>query len=120
MNQQPKSIRTFIGAKDYETSKSFYKDLGFEETILSPKLSLHIIAGASFYLQDYYVQDWVDNTMILVEVDDVDTQWAFLQGLHLDKNYNNVKLIPTQKTDWGKECLVIDPSGVLWRFAQFA
>lgn len=27
----PKSLRPFIGAKDFETSRSFYRDMGFEE-----------------------------------------------------------------------------------------
>lgn len=39
MKQEIKSIRTFIGAKDYKTSKSFYLDLGFEEKIIFEKMS---------------------------------------------------------------------------------
>jgi hypothetical protein len=31
MNRQVKSIRPFIGAKDFEIARSFYRDLGFEE-----------------------------------------------------------------------------------------
>ena len=29
MNHSPKSIRPFIGAENYELSRSFYRDLGF-------------------------------------------------------------------------------------------
>lgn len=119
MNQETRSIRAFIGAKDYERSRAFYRDLGFEEKVISKKMSLFTIEGSGFYLQDYYVKDWIDNTMILLEVGDVDTYWQFLQQLQLDQKYAGTKLIPIQEHDWGKECLLIDPSGVLWHFAEF-
>lgn len=34
-----KSIRTFIGAKDFNVSRSFYKDFGFKEVPLGPNMS---------------------------------------------------------------------------------
>ncbi len=86
MKQEIKAIRTFIGAKDYETSKSFYRDLGFQEKFLFEKMSLFKIENFGFYLQDYYVKDWVDNSMMLLEVDDLDKYWQHLQQLQLDKN----------------------------------
>ncbi len=82
-------------------------------------MSLFTIEGLSFYLQDYYVKDWIENSMILLEVSEVDRYWDFLQQLELDKKYTGIKLIPIQENDWGKECLLVDPSGVLWHFAEF-
>jgi catechol 2,3-dioxygenase-like lactoylglutathione lyase family enzyme len=120
INQEIKSIRAFIGAKDYETSKSFYRDLGFEEIVISEKMSLFTIKGLSFYLQDYCVKDWIDNSMMLLEVGDVEEYYSFLQRLELDKKYPNIKLVPLQQNEWGNECLLVDPSGVLWHFADFS
>ena len=40
MEHKIKSIRPFIGAKDFEISRSFYRDLGFEETVLAPNFSV--------------------------------------------------------------------------------
>ena len=34
MEYNAKSIRPFIGAKNFETSRNFYRDWGFEETVL--------------------------------------------------------------------------------------
>ena len=119
MDQQAKSIRPFIGAKNYETSRSFYRDLGFEERVITPNMSLFIIDGLGFYLQDYYLKDWIDNTMIFMEVQDVDKYWDYLLTLNLPAKYNGAKLTPTRQLDWGKECFVHDPSGVLWHFGQF-
>ena len=113
------SIRPFIGAKDFELSRSFYRDLGFQEHILSPQMSLLRTDQIGFYLQDAYVQDWIDNSMIFLEVDDVDRYWNELLALDLTTKYESVKLTPVRIYDWGKECFLHDPSGVLWHFGQF-
>lgn len=119
MEHKAKSIRPFIGAKDFELSRHFYRDLGFEETVLSPQMSLFSTNGMGFYLQRAYVQDWVDNTMVFLEVDDVDRFWNELITLDLTTRYKNVKLTPVRELDWGKECFVHDPSGILWHFGEF-
>ena len=49
------SIRPFIGAKNFELSRSFYKDLGFQEIVLAHNMSLFKIGKLGFYLQDAYV-----------------------------------------------------------------
>jgi catechol 2,3-dioxygenase-like lactoylglutathione lyase family enzyme len=120
MNHKAISIRPFIGAKDYDLSRRFYQDLGFEEVILSDDMSLFRTERIGFYLQNYYVQDWVDNSMIFVEVDDVDRYWNELLALDLTSKYPGVKLTPVQNYDWGRECFLHDPSGILWHFGQFS
>lgn len=119
MKQKAFSIRPFIGAKDFEISRNFYRDLGFEESILSYNMSYFKSQGLGFYLQDAYVKDWVDNTMIFIEVEDVDQYWNELLALDLTAKYKNVKLTSIKKYDWGKECFLHDPSGILWHFGQF-
>jgi catechol 2,3-dioxygenase-like lactoylglutathione lyase family enzyme len=119
MNHKAISIRPFIGAKDYELSRNFYRDLGFEERIISSDMSLFITNQIGFYLQDAYVQDWIDNSMIFLEVDDVDRFWKELLALDLPTKYQRVKLTPIRKYDWGSECFLNDPAGVLWHFGQF-
>ena len=119
MEHKAKSIRPFIGAKDFDISRSFYRDLGFNETVLNTDLSVFKIDGAIFYLQNGYVQDWVDNTMVFLEVDDVARYWTELNALNLTTKYKGVKLTPIKVYDWGTECFVHDPSGILWHFGQF-
>ena len=65
-----------------------------------------------------YVQDWIDNTMVFAEVDDVDSFWDHLQTLDLTA-YPNARLQPIRHENWGSECFVHDPSGVLWHFGSF-
>ncbi len=113
MNQKAVSIRPFIGAKDFELSRSFYRDLGFVESILTHNMSYFNTRGLGFYLQDAYIQDWIDNSMIFMEVEDVGEYWAELLALDLTTKYKNVKLIPIRKNDWGSECFLHYPSGIL-------
>jgi catechol 2,3-dioxygenase-like lactoylglutathione lyase family enzyme len=119
MNQKAKSIRPFIGAKDYELSRNFYRDLGFQEIVLSHDMSLFRTDQIGFYLQNGYVKDWVDNTMIFLEVEDVDAYWKELLTLNLTTKYKGVKLTAIRDYDWGRECFLHDPSGILWHFGQF-
>ncbi|MDH6253611.1 catechol 2,3-dioxygenase-like lactoylglutathione lyase family enzyme [Chryseobacterium sp. H1D6B] len=119
MKQNIKSIRPFIGAENFELCRAFYRDLGFEEIVLETKLSLFKKQETAFYLQDAYVKDWIDNTMIFVEVDNTDAYWEELVSLKLTEKYESVKVAPVRTMDWGKECFVHDPSGVLWHFGEF-
>lgn len=119
MNHKTISIRPFIGAKDYDVSRNFYLDLGFKESIISPEMSLFITGNTGFYLQKAYVKDWIDNTMVFLEVDDADRYYAELSATGVTSKYEGVRLTPVRHYDWGKECFLHDPSGVLWHFGQF-
>lgn len=119
MKHNAKSIRPFIGARNYETSRSFYRDLGFQEVVLFPDMCLFKTDGIGFYLQNAFVQDWIDNTMIFLEVDDVNRYWHELLALDLTTKYKGVKLTPIKQYDWGRECFLHDPSGILWHFGEF-
>lgn len=119
MEHKAKSIRPFIGAKDFELSRNFYRDLGFEESILTHNMSYFKTDGMGFYLQDAYVRDWIDNSMIFLEVDDVERYWGELLTSGLDTKYEGVRLTPIRVYDWGKECFLHDPSGILWHIGEF-
>ena len=114
------SIRTFIGAQNFELSRSFYQALGFVESVISTKMSyFRVEAEMGFYLQDYYVKDWCDNSMVFLEVADVEDCWSRLCGLELAERFPPARLSPIKELDWGSECFLHDPAGVLWHFGQF-
>ncbi|MCF2488105.1 glyoxalase [Dyadobacter sp. CY347] len=119
MQQSSRSIRPFIGCRNFELSRNFYRDLGFEEVVISPDMSLFRTDNVGFYLQDAFVQDWIDNTMIFLEVHNVQETWDNLVSLNLADKYNGVRLTPIRVEHWGRECFVHDPSGVLWHFGEF-
>ena len=120
MQHKAKSIRPFIGSENFETSRNFYTDLGFQEVVLANNMSLFQNDTIGFYLQDAYVKDWIDNTMVFMEVEDVEEFWNELVALNLTSKYPSAKLLPIKSYDWGKECFLIDPSGILWHFGTFS
>jgi catechol 2,3-dioxygenase-like lactoylglutathione lyase family enzyme len=119
MQNKAKSIRPFLGSKDFEISRQFYADLGFSEVVLSPGFSYFSTSNLGFYFQDAYVKDWIDNTMVFMEVENVENHWNELVALNLLSKYPDARLVPVRTLDWGKECFLHDPSGILWHFGSF-
>lgn len=120
MIRKVKSIRAFIGAKDYGISRKFYSELGFKESVIDSKMSLFWVnENLSFYLQDYYVKEWINNSMILLEVDDVVDCRDMLMSKNLHSRYDRVTLSEIKDTPHGREIFMHDPSGVLWHIFQF-
>jgi len=114
-----KSIRPFIGSKSYTISRNFYLDLGFKEIITSEKMSYFSIGEFGFYLQDYYAKDWIDNSMIFLELDNLESNLKNIQNLGLTEKYENVRLSEIKYNEWGNEFFLHDPSGILWHFGKF-
>ena len=120
MKHNAKSVRTFIGSKNFDESRQFYKYLGFEESVIDRNMSYFKISEKlGFYLQNAYVKDWIENSMIFLEVNNVYEYLHEIQNLELQKKYKGVKLSTVVENDWGKEFFMHDPSGVLWHFGAF-
>ncbi len=116
-----RSIRPFIGARDYSESLDFYRTLGFTGTQVGPKMTLFRIGDeVGFYLQDAYVEDWVDNTMVFLEVENPEhTREAWLR-LDLPARFPTARISAVRVEDWGREFFLHDPSGILWHVGSFS
>src|SRR3954468_19256680 len=101
MEHKAKSIRPFIGAKNFEGSRKFYSDLGFEEVVLADNFSVFKSETNAFYLQDAYVKDWIDNTMVFMEVEDVDSLYAEFLASDFPSKYEGTRLTPIRTEAWG-------------------
>ena len=120
MIDKVKSIRPFIGAKDYGVSRAFYTALGFTEVVIDNKMSLFRVSDAmGFYLQNAYVKDWIDNSMVFLEVKDLDAFEKDFLSRKLKEKFPTVRFSKIVTEYWGREMFVHDPSGVLWHFGEF-
>ena len=120
MDYKIDSIRPFIGAKDFDVSRAFYRELGFTEVIADESLSFFgVEEQQGFYLQRYYVKEWVENSMVILSINNIDMCWENLVAKDLENKYEGVKLIPIRNFEWGRECFIHDPSGVLLHFCEF-
>lgn len=113
------SIRPFIGAKDFLRSVDFYGELGFTQTVLSTKLSLLSRDQLGFYLQDAFLEEWINNTMVFLEIVQLETFYLQVLSLNLKARYPEVKISSIQHQSWGKEFFLHDPSGILLHFGTF-
>jgi hypothetical protein len=110
--------RPFMPAKDFELSKRFYEALGFTK-VLDGEVAIFNTGSGGFILQRYFQEEWASNFMMQLMVDDLDAWWAHIESLELVKRFG----VPTPKApaiqSWGlRVAYVVDPSGVLWHFAQ--
>jgi hypothetical protein len=115
-----KSIRVFIGAKDFEVARAFYTALDFTEITLGATMSyFQVNETLGFYLQDAYVKDWVDNSMIFLEVEHLEDSLKELKAKRLTERFPTVRLSNIKNEPWGSEFFLHDPSGILWHFGTF-
>jgi len=64
-------VRPFMHAKDFELSKRFYEALGFEK-VLDSEVAIFNAGSGGFILQRYFQEDWANNFMMQLMVDDLD------------------------------------------------
>jgi uncharacterized glyoxalase superfamily protein PhnB len=115
------ALRPFVPAKDFQTSKQFYIDLGFEVIPLGDTIAHVGIGNFAFLLHDYFVQDWADNFVMHMMVTNLDQWWAAISRLDLESRYE-VRAPRSPKVEpWGlRVAYLFDPAGVLWHFAEEA
>jgi uncharacterized glyoxalase superfamily protein PhnB len=112
-------MRPFVPAKDFALSLRFYGDLGFAVDDLGDKLAELRLGPHSFLLQDYYVEQWAENFMMHMLVEDLATWWGHVEALELAGRYGVPPPQAPKRESWGLDvAYVIDPSGVLWHMAS--
>jgi hypothetical protein len=117
-NMTALEIKAFVPAKDFELSKRFYADLGFELEWDSEDLACFRAGTSSFLLQRFYVKEHADNFMMHMLVEDVEAWWRHVVSTELGRKYG-VRMLPPADRPWGiRDFTVDDPTGVLWRVGQ--
>jgi uncharacterized glyoxalase superfamily protein PhnB len=111
-------VKAFVPAKDFEVSKRFYQDIGFTMASEGGGVAYFRHGNSSFLLQDFCVQDHVNNFMMHLLVEDVDAWHRAITDSGVPERYKvrvgSVVLQPWRMRDFE----LFDPSGVLWRIAQ--
>ena len=112
------ALLPFVPAKDYATSRRFYRALGFTETFSDEGLTGFRLEGARFFLQNFYKEDLADNFMLSLMVEDVESWWQHVAAQNLPEGFPGVKVKAPEDYPWGlREIHLIDPAGVLWHIA---
>lgn len=113
-------IRAFIPAKDYAVSKAFYLALGFELQYDDGSIALFASGDSHFYLQNAYLQEWAENTMLHLTIDDALACFEQVSGVIATGQFPGARVAPPKQQPYGALVThVHDPAGVLLHFAQW-
>ena len=111
-------VKAFVPANDFEFSKQFYQDIGFTMASEGGGVAYFHHGHSSFLLQDFCVEEYVNNFMMHLLVEDVDAWHKAITDSGIADKYHvrigSVVLQPWRMRDFE----LFDPSGVLWRIAQ--
>lgn len=111
-------LRPFIPTKDFDVSKRFYEAIGFEK-VMDGEVAIFNAGSGGFILQRYYQQQWAENCMLHLMVDDLDLWWAHIQSLDLPTRFGAPAPKPPAMQPWGLRVVyLVDPAGVLWHIAE--
>ena len=111
-------VKAFVPAKDFELSKRFYQDLGFDLAWSDDHLAYFRRGASSFLLQNFYDEVHAGNFMMHLLVEDVDAWSRYVLAQGIATKYG-VKIEPPEDRAWGlRDFVLVDPTGVLWRIGQ--
>ena len=111
-------IKAFVPSKDFDLSKQFYQDLGFELASNSNGIACFRSCNSSFLLQDFYEEKHAKNFIMHLLVEDIEQFHSRLKNSTIEEKYKT-EISDIKKQPWGMyDFIVVDPSGVLWRIAQ--
>ena len=112
------NLKPYVPAKDFELSKRFYSALGFTMSEAWGGTADFSLDGQAFRLQDYYVPDWADNFMFLIDVESVDAWHKHALALLESNAFPGMRVKAPEAVDDSLVLHVWDPSGVLLIFVQ--
>lgn len=118
MSRSIKGLKVYIPARNFELSTRFYSELGFK---MSPAFGGTVdfeLGGHQIRLQDYYVKDWADNCMMVLDVDDVEAWHRHAQQTFGSGAIPGVRIKAPESVDGSLVFHLWDPSGVLLVFVQ--
>lgn len=113
------ALRPFVPATDFAKSMSFYTDIGFAAVPLGGNLAAMELGSFGFLLQEFEAPGFAGNFMMHALVNDVDAWWERIARLDLQGKYGVRPPKAPAMQPWGlRVAYVVDPSGVLWHFAE--
>ena len=111
-------VKAYVPARDFDQSKQFYQDMGFDLVWSGEDLAYFRHGNASFLLQNFYNKDHADNFMMHSLVENVEAWWRHVVKQDLAAKYG-VYAEPPADRSWGiRDFVIMDPTGVTWRVGQ--
>jgi hypothetical protein len=118
MNLAAVEIKAFVPASEFDVSKQFYLDLGFEIPWSSEDLAYVRHGATSFLLQAFDAPGFAGNYQMHMLVENADDWHAHVVSSGVARRYD-VRVGTPEDQPWAmRDFALFDPSGVLWRIAH--
>ena len=115
-------VKVFVPARNFRHSLGFYTAMGWSVNWRADYDSLAEmeLAGNRLYLQNFYYEDWANNFMMHITVDDARAWWEHAFRVIEGGGYQPARVREPEEQSYGAlVTFVWDPSGVLLLFAQY-
>lgn len=106
-------IKAFIPSKNFEISKQFYVEIGFNYRSVSEDLALFQNGDCLFFLQNFYNKDLARNFMLQLCVSDIHFAYNVCA-----KSQHKTKISEIYEEPWGEVFYVWGPVGELLHITQ--
>ena len=114
-------LRAFIPARDFALSKAFHAALGGDVRDVGPGIALVTVGAAQHvYIQDNYLREVSENSMLHLTVDDAQAWYAHMRSVLAEGRFPGARVQPPAAQPYGAiVTFVHDPSGVLLHFCEW-
>ena len=115
-------VKTFVPAMDFSQSVGFYEAMGWNINWRAGDDSLAEVelAGDCLHLQNFYNEEWANNFMMHITVNDARAWWEHACKVIEEGGYEQARSREPQEQPYGAlVTFVWDPSGVLIHFAEY-
>jgi predicted lactoylglutathione lyase len=112
-------LKTFVGSKDFSTSRDFYVAIGWTLNWEQGDLAELQLDHCKFFLQRYYQKAWCNNSMLHLTVNDAHAWHQLVTDVLAQRSFGAARTTAPKLEQYGALVThVWDPSGVLWHLAQ--
>ena len=106
-------IKTFIASKNYDISKAFYSEIGFNASYVNEDLTLFENGDCLFFLQRFYNPELANNFMLQICVADIQDAFDLCSG-----SLHKTKISSIEQQHWGSVFYLWGPSGELLHITE--
>jgi len=112
------SLEPFVpSGSNFEGSKQFFQELGFNINWDAGGYIGFEKDGCKFILQKYDNQEFAENFMISVKINNAEEFWNEVNEKKLPEKFG-IKIGKPAQMPYGKEVNIIDLAGVCWHFVE--
>jgi hypothetical protein len=112
------SLQPFVpSGEDFEGSKQLFEELGFKINWDAGDYISFEKDECRFILQKFSNQEFAENFMITIRVDDVNAFFEEVNQKQLPQKFG-IRVSQPKQMPYGKESNLIDMAGVCWHFVE--